>query len=159
MFDAMNFPFFSTMSMGEPAFINFGNLWLIVKDMEKNTFHIWSTNKWHHICLSFDRLKYHLKLYKVSNWKYIMLHWWSFLFFKDGHLTNIDLIDHDILKPNDNWLTMQYSLNYNSSILDNFYLGRTEFKGNSDHSGQISDFHVWDRPLNGNEMEAWTTCK
>lgn len=67
MIDAMSYPFFVTMYMGEPnTFINFGNLWLIVKDIEKNTFHIWSTNKWHHICLSFDRSKFHLKLYKVS---------------------------------------------------------------------------------------------
>ena len=84
--------------------------------------------------------------------------WWLFCF-KDGHLTNIDLIEPDILDQKENWLTAQHSLNYNSSFLDNFYLGRTQIKGYSDHSGQISDFNMWDRPLTSSEMKAWTTCK
>ena len=111
------------------TFFFFGKMNWILKDSD--SFRIWSTNKWHHICVSFDRISFNLKVVK------------------DGFLTNINFTEPSIL---DN-----YSLN--SSLLDGFLLGRTDKQGSSTHSGQISDFHMWDKALNDEEMKAWTTCR
>ena len=63
-------------------------------------------------------------------------------------MTNIDIVEPTILD----------SLWLNSTFLEGFYLGRAQWNGSSEHSGQISDFHMWDRPLTKSEMKAWTTC-
>ena len=50
---------------GQSTFLFFGNMNWIVKDLEKDKFLIWSTTRWHHICLSFDRINSHLQFFKV----------------------------------------------------------------------------------------------
>ena len=48
------------------TFFWFGSMNWIVKDLQRNSFIIWSTNRWHSICVSFDRKTSHLTLVKVK---------------------------------------------------------------------------------------------
>ena len=48
------------------TFLFFGNMNWIVKDMKSNSFIIWSTNRWHSICVSFDKKTSHIVFVKVS---------------------------------------------------------------------------------------------
>ena len=43
----------------------FGNMNWIVKDVETDTFLLWSTNRWHSICVAFDRTHSHITYVKV----------------------------------------------------------------------------------------------
>ena len=43
----------------------FGTTILNVKDVESDTFLLWSTNRWHSICLAFDRTNSHITFVKV----------------------------------------------------------------------------------------------
>jgi len=48
------------------TFISFGDSNWIIKDVEKNTFRIWMAYKWHHMCLSYDRVNKHITFVKVT---------------------------------------------------------------------------------------------
>ena len=53
------------------TFFHFGGLNWIVKDMVKNSFILWSTNRWHSVCVSFDHYTSHIRFVKVlSHFKY-----------------------------------------------------------------------------------------
>ena len=47
------------------TFFHFGNMNWIVKDVESNIFLLWSTNRWHSICVAFDRTSSHITYVKV----------------------------------------------------------------------------------------------
>ena len=47
------------------TFFHFGNMNWIVKDVESNIFLLWSTNRWHSICVAFDRTNSHITYVKV----------------------------------------------------------------------------------------------
>ena len=47
------------------TFFYFGNMNWIVKDVESNIFLLWSTNRWHSICVAFDRTNSHITYVKV----------------------------------------------------------------------------------------------
>lgn len=71
MFTSLTPHHFARLSMGDSdTFLFFGNMNWIVKELQTNKFQIWSTNKWHHVCLSFDRTQFHLKFFKVKSLVY-----------------------------------------------------------------------------------------
>ena len=49
----------------DETFLFFWNINWIVKEPDTNKFRIWTTNRWHHICLSFNKSTYQLTLVKV----------------------------------------------------------------------------------------------
>ena len=48
------------------SFFFFGKMNWILKDMKTGSFLVWSTNRWHSICVTFDRNTSHITLVKVS---------------------------------------------------------------------------------------------
>lgn len=57
----------------DQTFLFFSQYNWIVRDVHKNSFSIWTAQRWHHICLSFDRNTSHLLFIKVG-WD--LLHSW-----------------------------------------------------------------------------------
>ena len=49
----------------QESFLMFGNINWILKDPKTQSFRMWITNRWHHICLSYDRNTSHISLMKV----------------------------------------------------------------------------------------------
>ena len=47
------------------TFFHFGHMNWIVRDVESNIFLLWSTNRWHSICVAFDRTNSHITYVKV----------------------------------------------------------------------------------------------
>lgn len=47
-------------------FLHFGGLSWLIKDVEKNSFDIWTPNMWHHICLAYGRKDKHIVFVKVG---------------------------------------------------------------------------------------------
>ena len=47
------------------TFFVFGSMNWIVKDVELDTFLLWSTNRWHSFCVAFDRRNSYITLVKV----------------------------------------------------------------------------------------------
>ena len=58
--------FMEAQAIYKQSFFFFGSMNWIVKDLQRNSFIIWSTNRWHSICVSFDRKTSHLTLVKVK---------------------------------------------------------------------------------------------
>ena len=50
----------------QETFLFFGGMNWIVKDPESQTFRLWTTNKWHHMCLGYDRNSSFLTLIRVK---------------------------------------------------------------------------------------------
>ena len=50
------------------TFFWFGSMNWIVRDMNRESFLAWSTNRWHAFCVSYDRMKSHITLIKVSTY-------------------------------------------------------------------------------------------
>ena len=48
------------------TFFFFGSMNWIIKDVELNSFLVWSTNRWHSICVAFDRTTSHITFVKVK---------------------------------------------------------------------------------------------
>ena len=48
------------------SFLFFWNMNWIMKEAESQKFQIWNTNRWHHICLSFNKITSHLTFVKVK---------------------------------------------------------------------------------------------
>ena len=48
------------------SFLFFWNMNWIMKEAESQKFQIWNTNRWHHICLSFNKTTSHLTFVKVK---------------------------------------------------------------------------------------------
>jgi hypothetical protein len=53
------------------SFLFFWNMNWIMKEFESQKFRIWNTNRWHHICLSFNKNTSHVTFVKVRIFKYI----------------------------------------------------------------------------------------
>ena len=47
------------------TFFFFGTMNWIIKDVKLDTFLVWSTNRWHSICVAFDRTTSHITFVKV----------------------------------------------------------------------------------------------
>ena len=47
------------------TFFFFGTMNWIIKDVKLDTFLVWSTNRWHSICVAFDRANSHITFVKV----------------------------------------------------------------------------------------------
>ena len=56
--------FFANIRYKKTFFI-FGTMSWIVKDAKSGTFLLWSTNRWHSICVAFDRTNSHITFVKV----------------------------------------------------------------------------------------------
>ena len=56
---------FSAMAEYKKTFFIFGNMGSIVKDAKSDTFLLWSTNRWHSICVAFNRTNSHITFVKV----------------------------------------------------------------------------------------------
>ena len=56
---------FSAYAGYKQTFFNFGTIGWIVKDVETDSFLLWSTYRWHSICVAFDRTKSHITFVKV----------------------------------------------------------------------------------------------
>ena len=56
--------FFARVGYKKTFFI-FGTMASIVKDVDSNTFLLWSTNRWHSICVACDRTNSHITFVKV----------------------------------------------------------------------------------------------
>ena len=52
------------------SFLFFWNMNWIMKEAESQKFQIWNTNRWHHICLSFNKNTSHITFVKVRFIKY-----------------------------------------------------------------------------------------
>ena len=63
--DWSNHAGFSTGYHG--TFLTFWNINWIVKDLNPESFQIWTANRWHHTCFSFDRNLSSVKFVKVKN--------------------------------------------------------------------------------------------
>ena len=50
----------------DETFFFFGKMNWILKDMKTDSFLVWSTNRWHSICVCFDRNTSHITLVKVG---------------------------------------------------------------------------------------------
>ena len=50
----------------DKTFFWFGKMNWILRDMVKDSFLAWSTNRWHGLCVSYDRKTSHITLVKVS---------------------------------------------------------------------------------------------
>ena len=105
----------------------FGNC--IIKDPVTNSFQIWSTNRWHHICISFDRNTHHLMLVI------------------DGMMTNINVETVDLALPH-----------LNELVTTEFYAGPSweDWEG---PAKKVASMNIWDRALTWKEAEDWTACK
>ena len=55
------------------TFFFFGSMNWIIKNVELNSFLVWSTNRWHSICVAFDRTTSYITFVKVK----IHLRWTS----------------------------------------------------------------------------------
>lgn len=133
MFDIHNGPLnLAFLSMGyEKSLLYFADHLTILKDVQKNTFQVWTPQVWHHLCLSFDTRTSILRM------------------IKDGNLTNIDKsIEVD---------AKYLSSDFLKSVM--FGKKRDDAKGHSRHSGMISNINIWDRPLKLKDMLEWTSCK
>ena len=47
------------------TFFDFGGMNWMIKDLKRDSFHIWSTNRWHSLCVSFDKATSHIAYVKV----------------------------------------------------------------------------------------------
>ena len=47
------------------TFLDFGGMNWMIKDLKRDSFHIWSTNRWHSLCVSFDQTTSHIAYVKV----------------------------------------------------------------------------------------------
>ena len=47
------------------TFLDFGGMNWMIKDLKRDSFHIWSTNRWHSLCVSFDKATSHIAYVKV----------------------------------------------------------------------------------------------
>ena len=56
--------FFANVRYKKTFFI-FGTMSWIVKDAKSGTFLLWSTNRWHSVCVAFDRTNSHITFVKV----------------------------------------------------------------------------------------------
>ena len=56
--------FYASAGYKETFFI-FGTIGWIVKDVERDSFLLWSTYRWHSICVAFDRTNSHITYVKV----------------------------------------------------------------------------------------------
>ena len=114
------------------SFFGFANSNWVVKDLQSNNFLIWTANRWHHVCFSFNRQTNRL------------------LLVKDGQKTSVNYV-----KKNLNLTHL------NSEILNHIIVGQSGWQNIMDYSynfKQISDIHIWDLGLTGAQMESWTSC-
>ena len=58
--------FMEAQAIYKRSFFFFGNMNWIVKDLQKNSFFIWSTNRWHSVCVSFDKKTSQITFVKVK---------------------------------------------------------------------------------------------
>lgn len=129
-FGAM-FPF-SFFGFGYPREHGSYKSWVLY-DPLSNDFEIWASNRWTHVCFSYDKRTSFVRVVKDG---------------RAMNLNNVDLSVKDVQIPGD--------------FLSKVYLARCSFdyKGTcSSPEGQISDFNVWDRALKLSELEDWTTCR
>ena len=50
----------------QQTFFFFGSMNWLVKDVKKDSFLLWSTTRWHSLCISFDRATSHITFIKVN---------------------------------------------------------------------------------------------
>ena len=112
------------------TFLQFGFRNWIVKNPAANVFGIWSTNRWHHICFSFDRKTNHLML------------------IKDGKVTNLNFIQTD--------LELQH---LNEVVTTEFYAGRSWWDPGVIPDKKVACVNIWDRAITLKEAEDWTSCR
>ena len=114
----------------DETFFEFGFRNGIVKEVHTNNFRLWSTNRWHQICISFNRKTSHL------------------MFVKDGKVTNINYKSNDL------------NLDYlNEVVTSEFYAGRSWWDPEKVPYKEISSVNIWDRGLTLKESEDWTSCR
>ena len=113
----------------DETFLEFGFRNWIIKDVITDNFYIWSTNRWHQLCFSFDRITYHL------------------MFVKDGKVTNLNLNQTD--------LDLQY---FNEVVTSEFYAGRSAWN-TSPIPSKVASVNIWDRAFSLKEAEDWTSCR
>ena len=58
------------------TFFFFGSMNWIIKDIELNSFLVWSTNRWHSICVAFDRTTSHITFVKVKIYFLLFPYFW-----------------------------------------------------------------------------------
>ena len=51
------------------TWFNFGRKWWILKDPIRDSFLVWYANKWHHLCVAYDRVNDTLTMVKVNKYK------------------------------------------------------------------------------------------
>ena len=56
---------FSAWADYKKTYFAFGTIFWIVNDAKSGTFLLWSTNRWHSICVAFDRTNSHITFVKV----------------------------------------------------------------------------------------------
>ena len=112
------------------TFLEFGFRNWVIKDLATDNFYIWSTNRWHQICLSFDRQSHHL------------------MFVKDGTVTNLNFVQTD--------LELQY---LNEVVTTEFYAGRSWWDPGVIPTKKVASVNIWDRALTLKEAEDWTSCR
>ena len=113
----------------QETFLEFGFRNWVIKEIANDNFYLWSTNRWHQICLSFDRTQNHI------------------MFVKDGKVTNLNFVQPD--------LDLQY---LNEVVTSEFYAGRSGW-GLSTVPSKVTTVNIWDRALTLQEAEDWTSCR
>ena len=113
----------------QETILTFAGIDMFLYQPEDDNFIIWATNRWHHICLSFDKQKLFLKVVK------------------DGKITSV------------NHTNEKFDVsNLNENFTDGLYFGGIPWEP-SDTYKQITDVNVWDYSLSIEEMENWSSCK
>ncbi len=124
----------------------------IVKEKGAKNFFVWSANRWHQFCASYNKANNWIRIVRVSHCEMVSLSFIAAtLLCQDGKETIVDIQDKNVnfdIVPDD-WLK-------------NVYVGMCPLGGTyscSRHSGEVTDFNIWSRAMSKEEMLAWTSCK
>ena len=58
-------PFVRFYAKYDQSYFELAKRWFVVQDIQENSYHIWKTNIWNHICLSFERTTMRINFVKV----------------------------------------------------------------------------------------------
>ena len=115
------------------SFFGFGTgRTFLVRDPDRTDFETWTSNRWTHFCLSYDKQEGVL------------------LLVKDGKRMVVNYPDKELV-----------GLNFPQDILSKIYLGSCAYayKGScSGPEGELADFNMWSKALSLEEMKDFTSC-
>ena len=116
------------------TFFGFGNeKTLLARDPDRTDFEIWTSNRWAHFCLAYEKKNGLLQ------------------FVKDGKLMIVNYAKGQLNE-----------LNFPRDVMSYIYIGKCafEFQGScTGPEGELSDFNMWNKALSVQEMIAFTSCR